>query len=100
MADRIGALAARACGTLREQQDLPSVTRRWIILASARVKNRAAQVTGAMTFNENFFVQVLEGPTAGLIPIFRRICRDTRHCDLKILAQTQPSRRLSECVAG
>jgi hypothetical protein len=64
------------------------------ILASARTKNRAANVSGAMTFNESFFAQVLEGAVADVAPIFERIRRDPRHCDVKILAQSQAPRRL------
>lgn len=64
------------------------------ILASARTKNRAANVSGALTFNESCFAQVLEGAVADVAPIFERIRRDPRHCDVRILAQSQAPRRL------
>jgi Sensors of blue-light using FAD len=64
------------------------------ILATARTNNREARVTGAMAFNEDCFAQVLEGSPGVLAPLFERIRRDPRHRDVKILAQTQPMRRL------
>lgn len=64
------------------------------ILASARRNNQAAQLTGAMAFNTHWFAQVLEGATADLAPIFERIRRDPRHCNLRILEQTRATQRL------
>ena len=82
---------SRSClkGTTAE---LEAQTRR--ILASARVNNKKAHVTGAMTFNEIGFAQVLEGATSDAMPIFERIRRDARHCDLKVLSQTNPTSRV------
>jgi hypothetical protein len=60
------------------------------ILATARVNNQKAGVTGAMTFNEIAFAQVLEGESADVMPIFEKIRRDPRHGDLKILSQINP----------
>jgi hypothetical protein len=64
------------------------------ILAIARTNNKAARLTGALTFNDSCFAQVLEGYADDLRPIFDRIRRDPRHCDIKILASTEPTRRL------
>jgi hypothetical protein len=47
-----------------------------------------------MTFNGNWFAQVLEGYADDLRPIFDRIRRDRRHTDIKILTSTEASRRL------
>lgn len=80
---------SRLVGTAAE---LEAQTRQ--ILASARVNNKKAHVTGAMTFNEIGFAQVLEGVTSDVMPIFERIRRDTRHCDLKILSRTSPAHRM------
>jgi len=68
--------------------ELEAQTRR--ILASARLSNKKAHVTGAMTFNEIGFAQVLEGATLDVMPIFERIRRDARHGDLRVLLQTIP----------
>jgi len=82
---------SRSClkGTTAE---LEAQTRR--ILAAARVNNKKARVTGAMTFNEIGFAQVLEGAVSDVMPIFERIRRDGRHCDLRILSQVNPARRV------
>ncbi len=63
------------------------------ILAVARTRNREAHLTGALAFNEECFAQVLEGSPAEIRPVFDRIRRDTRHRDVKILSETQASRR-------
>ena len=65
-----------------------------MILATARTGNREARLTGALTFNENYFAQVLEGAPADLVPLFGRIRHDPRHRDVKILAESHPARRL------
>ena len=65
-----------------------------MILATARTNNRKASISGAMTFNENFFAQVLEGSSSDLDPLFGRIYNDPRHRDVKILAETEPMHRL------
>jgi hypothetical protein len=64
------------------------------ILATARVNNKAAGLTGAMTFNDSCFAQVLEGYSDDLRPIFDRIRRDLRHSDVKVLASSEPAGRL------
>ena len=38
--------------------------------------------------------RLLEGATSDVMPIFERIRRDARHCDLKILSQTNPASRV------
>jgi hypothetical protein len=64
------------------------------ILASARQNNRAAGVTGAMAFNDDWFAQVLEGGKSEVLQIFGKISRDPRHRALRILQQTTPATRL------
>jgi hypothetical protein len=64
------------------------------ILATARENNRAAGVTGAMAFNDDWFAQVLEGSKSDVVRIFGKISRDPRHCDLGILQQTAAATRL------
>jgi hypothetical protein len=64
------------------------------ILATARTHNKAMGLSGAMTFNDNYFAQVLEGDAARLAPLLGRIRRDPRHSDIKILEQTETAQRL------
>jgi hypothetical protein len=49
------------------------------LLAKARVRNDRNKVTGMLLYHSGFFLQVLEGPEAGLIEIFSSIQRDVRH---------------------
>jgi hypothetical protein len=64
------------------------------ILATARTHNPKAGLTGAMTFNESCFAQVLEGGEDQLAPIYEKIRRDPRHTDVKMLVQDNPTQRL------
>ncbi|MFZ2998365.1 BLUF domain-containing protein [Sphingobium sp.] len=58
-------------------------------IASASTPRNAAQdVTGLLLFNGKRFLQVLEGPTAALDPIYDRIRRDGRHQALVKLRDT------------
>jgi hypothetical protein len=80
---------SRLTGSAADQE---RQTRR--ILASARTNNRRAHVTGALSFNEGFFAQALEGSIHDLSPIFERIRGDSRHSNLKLLEHVQVERRL------
>jgi hypothetical protein len=64
------------------------------ILATARTRNPEAGLTGALTFNESCFAQVLEGADDDLALLYEKIRRDPRHTDVKILMQDNPTRRL------
>lgn len=67
------------------------------ILAVARKRNAAADVTGALLFTEGRFVQVLEGERDKVHEIFERICADKRHSNPEILsAQYSDRRRFKE----
>jgi len=64
------------------------------ILVTARTRNAEAGLTGAMTFNESCFAQVLEGNDNELAPLFEKIRRDPQHTDVKTLVQDTPTQRL------
>ncbi len=55
------------------------------ILETARTRNGAQGVTGALFYNSGFFAQVLEGPKASVESVFERIQRDERHGDVTVL---------------
>ena len=55
------------------------------ILATARRRNAEVSVTGAMLFNEDWFVQLLEGDKGAVHATFDRIAADTRHEEVEIL---------------
>lgn len=67
------------------------------ILAVARERNAAVDVTGALLFTEGRFVQVLEGERDKVHEVFGRIAADTRHTEVEILsAQYSDRRRFKE----
>jgi len=74
------------------RSDIEAQIRR--ILATARTRNRETGLTGAMTFNESCFAQVLEGAEDDLAPLYQKIRRDPRHTDVKTLVQDNPPQRL------
>jgi hypothetical protein len=49
------------------------------LLASARVHNQDASVTGMLVYNGGDFLQVLEGEASKVLQTFNRIERDPRH---------------------
>lgn len=55
------------------------------ILHSARRKNTAQDVTGALLFSEGCFAQVLEGPREHVEAIFETILCDPRHRDISVM---------------
>jgi hypothetical protein len=63
------------------------------ILATARRRNAEVSVTGAMLFNEDWFVQLLEGNEADVRATFDRIAVDTRHDEVQILFDSTTSTR-------
>ena len=55
------------------------------ILGAARRRNAAQDITGALLFSADGFVQVLEGPMAAVAATFERIQCDPRHADVVVL---------------
>ena len=63
------------------------------ILAVARRRNQADNVTGALLFTASGFAQVLEGRRDVVERTFERIGADPRHADITVLAFTPTERR-------
>jgi blue light- and temperature-responsive anti-repressor len=63
------------------------------ILATARRRNTADNVTGALLFTASGFAQVLEGPREVVERTFERIGLDPRHADVTALSFTPTERR-------
>lgn len=59
------------------------------ILVSARQNNVAKVVTGLLYFNQNYFLQCLEGSRSAVNEIYHRILRDDRHQMPLILEYTE-----------
>lgn len=84
------------------------------IVAVSRPRNRDLDVTGALLFTGQRFVQLLEGPPEGVAALQQSIFRDTRHCEVTTihsrdtddreflgwsLAYAGPSRLVAKVVA-
>src|SRR5262245_18293589 len=48
----------------------------------AKANNAAAGITGLLLFYEGTFLQLLEGPAAGLASLVQKLRRDKRHANL------------------
>ena len=59
------------------------------ILTRARESNTKLGISGLLIFHENTFVQVLEGPRAGIESLLKKIELDPRHKNMKILLQKE-----------
>ncbi|MCF4125433.1 BLUF domain-containing protein [Methylobacterium sp. SyP6R] len=55
------------------------------LLATARQRNRAADVSGVLVYTGLGFFQVLEGPRSSVQPIFESILADRRHHTLAVI---------------
>lgn len=55
------------------------------ILDAARRNNAGGDITGALLFSADAFVQVLEGPVAAVEQAFERIQCDPRHAEVVVL---------------
>ena len=55
------------------------------IYLRAKSANFGAGITGLMLFYEGVFLQVLEGPQAGVVSLLEKIRRDRRHSNLVVL---------------
>jgi len=61
----------------------------------AQKYNASAQITGVLTFHNGAFAQILEGPEPALRELLRRITVDTRHYNLRVLADGPINQRSS-----
>jgi Sensors of blue-light using FAD len=64
-----------------------------LLLARARVANASKKVTGMLLYHSGSFLQVLEGPQAGVEHIFGSIERDPRHHQIKVRLRQATERR-------
>jgi hypothetical protein len=55
------------------------------ILMTARRRNRADGITGALICRNDLFMQMLEGPRSKVTATFGRILRDDRHIEVTLL---------------
>jgi hypothetical protein len=69
--------------TITEQFEVEDIAR---ILKVARVKNKALNVTGLLSFNRQFFLQCLEGTRQEVNQIYHKIATDPRHKKPEIIS--------------
>jgi len=55
------------------------------ILNTAKSNNQGIDVTGSLFYNGGWFLQVLEGPAATLNALYKKIEKDPRHKNSRIL---------------
>lgn len=64
------------------------------MVAKASELNTQHQVTGILLFNGTHFFQVLEGPLAGVLTVYERICADPKHHNVvELMRDYAPLRR-------
>jgi Sensors of blue-light using FAD len=59
------------------------------ILADARAGNRARNITGALIYVDNVFLQVLEGDRDVVRAVMANIARDSRHGSVKVFHEAE-----------
>ena len=59
------------------------------ILLRSKASNSGAGITGLLLFHEGTFLQMIEGPAAGVTSLMQRIRRDRRHSGI-IMLQSGP----------
>ena len=64
--------------------DMPATDLETLVAASAR-NNRTGHVTGLMLIHQGWVLQAIEGPAEQVLETYRRISRDTRHSEAKVL---------------
>jgi hypothetical protein len=55
------------------------------ILKTAQDNNKSIDVTGSLFYNGGWFLQVLEGPTETLKKLYKKIEKDPRHKNTRII---------------
>lgn len=64
------------------------------LLLEARGRNEPCQVTGALVYGADQFLQVMEGEEEVVADLYQRIARDTRHQNVLKLADKAIAQRL------
>jgi hypothetical protein len=63
------------------------------ILEQSRANNSPQGITGILCFNDDLFIQVLEGGRDEVCDTYNKIVRDDRHRDVRILTYDEISER-------
>lgn len=63
------------------------------ILASSRMNNHEHDITGMLTYDDEVFLQILEGPRTAVMSLLNKIQKDPRHFNVSILYQSNIEER-------
>lgn len=63
------------------------------LLAQARTRNQALNITGMLLYAEGVFLQVLEGPQDRVRGLYKRICQDERHARIFLVHEGEVGQR-------
>lgn len=63
------------------------------LLTEAQLRNERLQITGHLLFLDGQFTQCLEGPPANVELLWQSLLRDSRHCDVELLARHAAAER-------
>ena len=64
------------------------------VLAQSKQNNKKNQITGALIFRSDLYLQYLEGPPNKIDSLYSKIKIDARHTDVKLLEDAKSKRRL------
>lgn len=71
------------------------------ILDSSRRNNYKNNITGALVFDDNWFIQVLEGAPDDVWTLYKKIELDRRHANIQFLEmRSVPTRRFGNWLMG
>lgn len=71
-----------------------TITQLASILSASRRNNEAAGITGALAYDESWFIQVLEGERRAIWQTFARINEDERHAGCVLIEMADVERRM------
>lgn len=74
--------------------DVPAVIQVHEMAHASAKRNAVSQLSGALLFVENQFIQVLEGDPQAIEQTFERICCDLRHTNVKLVDLASVSERI------
>lgn len=63
------------------------------ILHEARHSNRMSKITGIMSYNDGHYLQVIEGPQGAIETLLKKLYKDNRHSNLRVVLDTQTDTR-------
>lgn len=83
--------ASRFCDKKFDSQELAKINK------TSQLNNKESEITGALVFGEDYFLQCLEGSREAVNKTFQRILLDPRHESILIMGMTDiVSREFSE----